>query len=487
MAVKEEVLDKREKHSKAKHAKKSNKVKIIVGAVCVFVFLMILLAVWFYTSRINLKGGSVTVNYGKKYKEPGYSVKLFGKDYTKKVVVKNKVNEKKLGNYKVLYSVKIGGITYKKSRNVSVVDKEKPKIELTGGKKTDVCPDKEYKEEGYKAYDNYDKDLTKKVKVKISKDKIIYSVTDSSGNKTEVTRKLTYQDKTAPEITLNGEETVYVIEGATYNEEGVKANDNCDGDVSGGVKTDGSVDVNKTGEYKINYKVTDKAGNEASKDRTVSVLKKNNMNAGIPGVIYLTFDDGPNEGTTNVILDILKEEGVKATFFVTNNGPDYLIKREFDEGHTVALHTASHNYSLIYSSDENYYNDLKQVQDRVKRITGETSMIFRFPGGSSNTVSRKYSPGIMSRLTQSTLAKGYKYYDWNISSGDAGGTTQASGVYNNVVSALSKDKPNMVLMHDIKTYTRDAIRNIIKYGKENGYKFDKITMSTAMITQKVNN
>ena len=476
----------RDKRKEYRETKFSKKEKIIIG-VFLGVILLFLALFLFYNSVIKLTGKDVLIDYGKKYKEPGYSVKLFGKDYTKNVKIKNNINLKKLGKYIVTYSVKIGGITYKKTRMVSLIDREKPKIELTGKKNTDVCPDTNYKEEGYKATDNYDKDLTKKVKVNASKDKIIYFVVDSSGNKAEITRKLTYQDKTAPEVTLNGDETVYVIEGGEFKDEGAKANDNCDGDVTKNIKSEGSVDNNKAGEYKISYKVSDKAKNEGIKTRTVSVLKKSNLNAGIPGTIYLTFDDGPNEGTTNVILDILKEEGVKATFFVTNNGPDSLIKREHDEGHTVALHTATHDYATVYASDESYYKDLTAVQDRVKRITGETSMIIRFPGGSSNTVSRKYSPGIMTRLTQSTLSKGFKYYDWNISSGDAGETTAADGVYNNVISRISKDKANMVLMHDIKTYTRDALRRIIKYGKENGYKFEKITMNTAMITQRVNN
>ena len=116
------------------------------------------------------------------------------------------------------------------------------------------------------------------------------------------------------------------------------------------------------------------------------------------------------------------------------------------------------------------------------------SKIIRFPGGSSNTVSRKYSSGIMSYLTSEVLKRGYRYYDWNVSSGDAaGGSPTASMIYDNVVSNLSKNRVNMVLMHDIKTYTRDALRDIIRYGKENGYVFDKITQNTEMITQRVNN
>ena len=111
----------------------------------------------------------------------------------------------------------------------------------------------------------------------------------------------------------------------------------------------------------------------------------------------------------------------------------------------------------------------------------------RFPGGASNTVSRRYSSGIMSRITKEVVNRGYKYYDWNISSGDAGNTTLASGVYSNVVNSLRHDRVNMVLMHDTKSYTRDAVRDIIRFGKNNGYRFEKITMDTEMITQRVNN
>lgn len=441
----------------------------------------------FYNSVIDLKGGSVVINYGGKYKEKGYSAKLFGKDYTKKIKISNKINLKKIGRYVVNYKVKIGFMTFSKNRSVLIVDKKSPKIILKGGKNVDVCPNKKYKELGYKAKDNYDGNLTKKVRVQTLKDKVIYTVSDSSNNKTEVVRKIKYRDITKPEIILNGDTDNYINIGTDFSDEGAKAIDNCDGDLTKDIKVDGGVDSSKAGEYIISYKVSDKAKNEGIIERKIYVLEKSSLYSGIPGTIYLTFDDGPNSGTTNVILDILKEEGVKATFFVTNNGPDELIKREFDEGHTVALHTATHDYATIYSSDDNYYKDLKSVQDRVKNITGEESMIFRFPGGSSNTVSRKYSPGIMSRLTQSSLSKGFKYYDWNVDSDDAGRARAADTVYNNVTSGLSKDKPNMVLMHDIKPYTRDALRNIIKFGKDNGYKFEKITMKTAMITQKVNN
>ena len=276
---------------------------------------------------------------------------------------------------------------------------------------------------------------------------------------------------------------------STFTEPGYTATDNCSDDLTNQVKVMGSVNVNQYGTYTLTYEVADANGNKTTIKRTVHVSEKTDPNSGVSkkGVIYLTFDDGPSSVTTGEILDILKEENVKATFFVTNNGPDYLIKRIYDEGHTLALHTATHNYSKIYSSVNNYFDDLNKVSARVERITGYTSKIVRFPGGSSNTVSRRYCKGIMTTLSQELLGRGYRYYDWNVDSHDASNAKTKQAVYNNVTRNLSKSRVNMVLMHDIKTQTRDALRDIIKYGKENGYTFEKIDMNTYMVRQKIAN
>ena len=158
----------------------------------------------------------------------------------------------------------------------------------------------------------------------------------------------------------------------------------------------------------------------------------------------------------------------------------------YNEGHTVALHTASHKYEYVYSSEENYFADLNRVSDRVERLTGIKSKIIRFPGGSSNTISRRYNSGIMTRLTQAVKQKGYHYFDWNVDSRDAEGFG-TNGVYNNVVNGISLNRENVVLMHDIKSATRDAIRSIIQYGKNNGYTFRKLTYDTSMVTHWLNN
>lgn len=466
--------------------KRKYKLTIIISII-VLIFLAVFsytIIYFFFMPTINLKSKSViTINYKSKYKEAGYIAKYKNKNINNRVKVTGKVNTKKLGNYNITYSIKMGLITKKVSRVVKVRDKEKPVINMENDDDVVyICPNCKYKIEKYSVFDNYDKDLTDKLKVTENKNSVIYAVMDSSGNYSVVKKKIVYDDKTPPELTLKSSDNLFTYVNEQYKEPGFTAYDNCDGNITNNVGVLGFVDTTKVGSYELIYEISDLSGNKTTQKRKVNVIKH-----GQNGTIYLTFDDGPKEGTTNIILDILKEEGIKATFFVTNNGPDELITREYAEGHTVGLHTASHNYSLIYSSIENYFNDLNIVKDRVFKLTGYDSKIIRFPGGSSNTISRRYKQGIMSELTKQVIEKGFQYYDWNIASGDAGDTNVASGVYQRVISKLSHDKVNIVLMHDIKTYTRDALKDIIKYGKDNGYTFEAITNATEMMSQRVNN
>lgn len=458
---------------------------------CMVLFLLLIvgmIGLFLFTPKITLTlenkkiGSTITLNYREKYQSPEYHATYFQKDITDQVEVHGKVDTMRLGNYKVSYRVREGLFFKTKVLLVRVRDLSSPSLTLKGKQKTNVCPGKEYEEEGYKAYDNVDGDITRRVKVKKIRDRIIYSVSDQSGNYKEVERKLFLRDTEKPQIKLKGNayETIYLHE--KYEDPLVEVVDNCDSHLLDQVRVKGHVDSEKVGLYSLIYSVEDSSGNQNSVERQVNVVEH-----GQNGSIYLTFDDGPKWGTTDAILDILKEEGVKATFFITNSGPDELVTREAREGHTVGLHTASHDYSYVYSSVDNYYADLYQVQDRVKRLTGESSVIIRFPGGSSNTISRRYSPGIMSTLTEDVLQKGFHYFDWNLASGDAGELHTAEDIYQNVTSLLSRDRVNIVLMHDIKPYTRDALRSIIRYGKEHGYVFDRITFRTEMMHQRVNN
>ena len=459
---------------------------------CVFSALIILIFIIYFLClpKLTLKGAKeITISYNKEYKEEGYKALLYGKDITKKVKVRGKVDTKKVGVYQIFYSIQNGILEENKIRTIRVVDKEKPTITLKGEEKVTVCPSSTYKEEGYSAYDAYDGDITNKVKVLEKKDHFIYMVKDSSYNTDIKRRDFIYEDKEPPKITLKGNDTVYVLVNGVYKEEGVSVIDNCDGDITSKVTIEGNVNTSLPGTYEINYKVTDKNENTASIKRKVVVYKNVASGCIDPGVIYLTFDDGPQRGTTEQILSILKEENVKATFFVTSKGEDDILKREKEEGHTIALHTSSHNYAEVYASSEAYFKDLKEVSDRVKRVTQVESKIIRFPGGSSNTISKRYQIGIMSYLTKEVVNRGYLYYDWNVDSEDAGRCVgkDANCIYSHVTSNLSLNKCNMVLMHDIKWNTANALKDIIHYGKNNGYHFAKITEQTPMIKQGVNN
>lgn len=205
-------------------------------------------------------------------------------------------------------------------------------------------------------------------------------------------------------------------------------------------------------------------------------------------VVYLTFDDGPSPRTSE-ILDILKKYNVKATFFVTNQNSqyDYLIKRAYDEGHTIGLHTSSHNYHEIYASEDAYFADLQAIQDKVYNITGYRSTIIRFPGGSSNTVSR-FNPGIMTRLTQLVEERGFYYHDWNVDSEDAAGANEERQM-NNVMTYSPKHEVVNLLMHDSgnKYATVNSLEAKIKYYLDNGYSIQPLTPSSPCVHHGVNN
>lgn len=312
----------------------------------------------------------------------------------------------------------------------------------------------------------------------------------------EVSYKYNVIDNVPPEIKLNGDVEISLYVDDKYEEKGAVATDNVDGDITDKIVLEGEVNVKKEGTYELTYTITDSSNLTSSVKRSVVVKKKpvvqtttgssGSLGCGEAGVIYLTFDDGPNATYTPVILDVLKKYNVKATFFVTNNGPDSLIKREFEEGHAIGIHSATHDYAKIYKSSEAFWEDMNKVDARITKITGEKTTLLRFPGGVSNTVSKKYKKGIMTQLAKEVQNKGYAYFDWNVSSGDAGGTTDPTVEYKNVVNSLSKKKGNVVLMHDIKKHTSLAIENIIKYGLDNGYTF-KVLTNDVVCHQKINN
>lgn len=205
--------------------------------------------------------------------------------------------------------------------------------------------------------------------------------------------------------------------------------------------------------------------------------------------VYLTFDDGPSTNTDR-ILDILDEKGVKATFFVVGSGYYSPIKRAYNSGHAIGLHTYSHDYSVVYSSEENYFNDLKKIDKVVYDQIGIHTKIIRFPGGASNAVSKKYSPGIMRKLTRSVLREGYVFFDWNAANNDATGQPiDKEGMLRAVKETANGKKNVCVLMHDskAKNTTVEALPEIIDYFKNEGYEFGVLTDKMPYLCQPLNN
>ena len=204
-------------------------------------------------------------------------------------------------------------------------------------------------------------------------------------------------------------------------------------------------------------------------------------------VIYLTFDDGPGP-YTSWLLDILAEYDVEATFFVTGAASDYnsLIGRAYREGHSIGVHTYSHNYYDIYSSEQAFFNDFNAVQELIYQQTGSYTRLCRFPGGSSNTVSR-FNPGIMSRLGPGLESMGYRYFDWNVNSRDAEGARSASAVAENIIRGCHGKNCAVVLQHDIKAFSVEAVEQVLIWGLENGYSFLPLDVSSPVTHHDIAN
>lgn len=215
------------------------------------------------------------------------------------------------------------------------------------------------------------------------------------------------------------------------------------------------------------------------------IQTKKMINTG-PKVAYLTFDDGPSS-YTNRVLDILKDYGIKATFFVNGRGDansHNIYRRIVNEGHSIGNHTYSHNYQTVYSSITGYDNNFNMLQNLILNVTNVTMDIMRFPGGSNNTVSNNYQKGIMDSLTNRYRELGYSYYDWNVSAGDTGVGATTTSVINNVTNGCYNKTFAIILMHDSLPTTPSALPTIIQNLTNMGFSFQPIVSSTPAIQFK---
>lgn len=200
-------------------------------------------------------------------------------------------------------------------------------------------------------------------------------------------------------------------------------------------------------------------------------------------IIYLTFDDGPSCKITNKVLDILKENEVKATFFLIGNqieGKEDIVKRINDENHSIGLHTFTHNYKCIYCNEDNFIGEMIECQNEINRVVGISPNIIRFPGGSYKHLNKKY----LNKLHESN----FKVYDWNLDNTD--GLNPKLSPYKLYTKATkgSKDLQTIILlMHctDKNKNTCEALPKIIEYYKSQGYEFRTIDKETPEVYFRV--
>ena len=447
-----------------------------------------------FTLQVELPGDqTVTLDYGSGYQDPGGELVLRGSHIWPDGIVLDQepeaegaVDPDTVGDYRIVYSGRFLWYRAEAERLVRVVDRDAPEIYLNSDPNHITAPGEPYAEEGFQAWDAYDGDITDRVQRREEEGKVYYTVEDSSGNRCEVVREIIYRDELPPEITLAGEAEMRIGLGTLYQEPGFTALDGMDGNLTESVRVSGYVDHRKTGTYTLTYTVQDESGNETTATRLVTVETAQPPRIVQPEgkVIYLTFDDGPGPYTEQ-LLAILAKYDVKATFFVIGNNTD-MMRKITEAGHSIGIHTVSHNYRAVYSSEEAFFEEVFRMQDAIYEATGVWTTLLRFPGGSSNTVS-SFNKGIMTRLTRLVQEQGFQYYDWNVDSDDAGRARTDDRVFQNVVDGVSQRNCSVVLQHDIKDFSVEAVERIILWGLENGYTFLPLEPSSPNCHHGVNN
>ena len=515
---------------------------LVVAAIVIIATLIFVFGINKWRIEFRLIGEpSVTSECGEPYQDEGAEAEVTGSilDFVHHPISvttsTERVNIHEPGTYTVTYSAKFMWLTSTTTRSVVIVDTTPPVIELRHIDDYYTLPHHPYEEEGFTATDNHDGDITDKV-VSEERDGIVYyTVSDASGNEATTTREIFYDDRNAPVFQFPNGEEGFLFQGGTWDDQ-VTAEDDADGDVTDRIQKSGNLDTNKVGTYTLSYTVSDEWGNVANATRLVTVKRKpitadeaaaaavitpvketdaakaDSSAAGKTSdssgktdsaadqaasakktadpkkIIYLTFDDGPGQYTAE-LLKILDDHKVLATFFVTAAYSDYqdLIGKEYEAGHSVAVHTATHEYSQIYASTDAYWEDFNRMQDIIWEQTGCRTDLVRFPGGSSNTVSANYCKGIMSDLARQSSEKGYIYVDWNVTSGDAGDTTDSDVLYQNMMNGIHTYENSFILCHDIKDFTIATMDRFITDALKEGYTFMPITSESRTCHHGINN
>ena len=431
-------------------------------------------------AEIELKGErELTLEYGEPFEDPGAEAWLIGDDgvRTPLRVETSSFDPEQLGISVVHYYAEQDGVTLcSVSRRITVRDSAAPEITLLG----------EPGERDYTAVDNHDGDISDRVERVEEEDRIVYTVRDESGNEARAERP---KD---PVLVFVGGERTQIPADYRFVDPGFLAVDMYGRDLSERVEIEGEVTPWHLGEYTLSYTVTDDFGRTVSAERVIEVVQAEMPETVVQEkVIYLTFDDGPAE-PTEALLDMLAKYDAKVTFFVTYSDPRYvdMIGRAYREGHSIGLHGYAHNASLIYASEEDYFDYFDKMQEIIYEQTGEYTRIVRFVGGSSNSASIGICEGIMSRLAEDLTNMGYRYYDWNVQPENA--ECDVSAAFQNIAGNAQRicaegETVPISLQHDPGGWNRLVVERVIQWGLENGYTFKGIDLTTPEVHHRICN
>ena len=441
----------------------------ILGMTLLMLIGLIVIFIGYSTHPIFLTYETVEVGLNEKY-NPVDNISMVFLGSTDDVTTKEKIDTSKLGEKTFHYVYK----NKEYQGKYTVIDKTAPVLTL---KTYQTDTNEELSAESFVESCQDDSKVTysiSKTNNKEGESTVEITATDSYGNSTtETTTVVRVADTEAPNVASIAP-IINVLKGDSFDYEAdLGVTDNMDANPK--VECSTKVDFDTPGTYELNYTITDRSGNSTTATQTINVIDGTEETA---KVVYLTFDDGPSSDVTPQILDTLKKYHAKATFFVIGTAvsanPE-MLQREYDEGHSIGLHSYTHDYA-IYTSQDTYFSDLNAIADAVNDVLGYKSNIIRFPGGSSNTISANYSTGIMSALVDAVEEKGYEYYDWDVGSGDASGDgVDTSTIIANATSGTADQMT--ILFHDTsaKQTSADALATVIEYYESQGYVFLGLT------------
>ena len=274
--------------------------------------------------------------------------------------------------------------------------------------------------------------------------------------------------------------------GRFFVDPGFAAVDADGNDLSHLVTVESELKLWKTGEQCITYSLTDENGKVQKLVRKVLFVP-----AELPETVqtektvYLTFDDGPCTYTMRV-LDLLDQYGAKATFFVVAGANPYweLVNEIVARGHSLAIHSSSHEYGKIYSSEEAFFNDILAVQERIFASTGEYASVSRFPGGSATARAycNAHVDGGFEVIEQGLANMGIRYYDWNIQTESPDNSPSDS--INRFIYGVPQFETPISLQHDTALFSVNALEGILNWCVENGYSFGVIDSTTPEVHSK---